>query len=53
MPIRRDRIANFAGTKSLSPFISSALSEMIMNPIRFTSRARGTSASSALLEEVA
>lgn len=30
-----DRIANFANTKSISPFVSSALSEMIKNPIRF------------------
>jgi hypothetical protein len=30
-----DRIANFAGTKSISPFISSVLSGMIMDPIRF------------------
>lgn len=37
-----DRIANFAGTKSISPFVSSALSEMIMNPIRF--KAKGQSA---------
>jgi hypothetical protein len=32
-----DRIANFANTKSISPFISNALSDMIMNPIRFKS----------------
>ena len=30
-----DRIANFASTKSISPFVSSALGEMIKNPIRF------------------
>lgn len=30
-----DRIANFANTKSISPFISATLGDVIMNPIRF------------------
>jgi hypothetical protein len=34
-----DRIANFAGTKAISPFVSDQLGEMITNPIRF--RAHG------------
>ena len=37
-----DRIANFAGTKAISPFVSDKLREMITNPIRF--RAHGTMA---------
>lgn len=37
-----DRIANFAGTKAISPFISDNLREMITKPIRF--RAHGTMA---------
>ncbi len=35
-----DRIANFLGTKSLSPFVSNELGEVIRNPIRF--KAHGT-----------
>lgn len=35
-----DRIANFVNTKSINPFASNALREMIINPIRF--RAQGT-----------
>jgi len=30
-----DRLANFVGTKSINPFVSSMLNEMITNPIRF------------------
>src|SRR6185437_1346931 len=30
-----DRLANFAGTKSIKPFISPALDNMITSPIRF------------------
>jgi hypothetical protein len=30
-----DRLANFAGTKSISPFVSNSLREMITKPIRF------------------
>lgn len=37
-----DRIANFAGTKAISPFVSNTLREMIIKPIRF--RAHGTMA---------
>jgi len=35
-----DRIANFLSTKSLFPYVSNDLSEVIMNPIRF--KAHGT-----------
>lgn len=37
-----DRIANFASTKAISPFVSNNLKEMITKPIRF--RAHGTMA---------
>lgn len=37
-----DRIANFANTKAISPFVSSNLMEMITKPLRF--RAHGTMA---------
>lgn len=37
-----DRIANFAGTKAISPFVSNNLRDMITRPIRF--RAHGTMA---------
>jgi hypothetical protein len=37
-----DRIANFASTKAINPFISAELGEMITTPIRF--RAHGSMA---------
>ena len=37
-----DRIANFLNTKSLNPFVSNTLREMIIEPIKF--RAQGSMA---------
>jgi len=33
-----DRLANFAGTKSISPFVSDGLRDMITNPIQFRAK---------------
>jgi hypothetical protein len=37
-----DRIANFINTKSISPFVSNTLSDMIINPIRFKAKGQST-----------